>query len=310
MLRAFLLYLSRAQWAKSMTTNFGFARRTARRFVAGETLDEGIEAVRVLNSKGIKATLDHLGENVTNLEEATRAADDYVELLERIASSGIDSSISVKLTQLGLDLGDEPALENMKRILAKAVECGTFVCIDMESSDYTERTLRIYRTLRDEYGYKDLRTVIQAYLYRSEDDMRALAEEGAHIRLCKGAYKEPPDIAFPRKADVDANYLKLAKIFLNRQAIEKGARLAVATHDEKIIRQIEAHVHEQGIKPDEFEFQMLHGIRTDLQESLAREGYQVRIYVPYGDEWYPYFMRRLAERPANLWFFASNFFRR
>jgi proline dehydrogenase len=198
----------------------------------------------------------------------------------------------------------------MRRILQKAKETANHVTIDMESADYTDTTLRIYRTLRHEYGFDNVGIVIQAYLYRSEADMLALADEGAFVRLCKGAYKEPPEVAFPDKADVDANYAHLLQLFLNPSACSTGAYLGIATHDEKMIAAAKTHLKAHDIAHDCFEFQMLYGIRGKLQEQLRDDGYKMRVYVPYGTQWYPYFMRRLAERPANIWFFVSNFFRR
>ncbi len=313
MLRPLFLYLSRNDLARRFVMGFPLARRASLRFVAGETLDDAMAAVRAFQARGIHATMDHLGENVYNEADTRRAADEYVELLERIHQEGGWNGhiphCSVKLTQLGLDIGPDLAEENLERVVAKAQEIGTFVRIDMESSDYTDATLEIYRRLRSRYD--NLGVVIQAYLYRSERDVRQLIEEGiANIRLCKGAYKEPPTIAFPKKADVNTNFVNLMELLLSREALEKGAYLAVATHDEKMIAATRAWEAAHQVPRDRFEFQMLHGIRRDLQEKLAAEGYTVRIYIPYGTEWYPYFMRRLAERPANVWFIVSNLFRR
>jgi proline dehydrogenase len=214
----------------------------------------------------------------------------------------------MKLTALGLDLGAELCRANVARVLAKAKEIGTLVTIDMESTEYTDRTLAIFRDLRREY--QNVGIVIQSYLYRSEADVAALCQEGAHVRLCKGAYQEPPVHAFPQKADVDASYVRLMKMLLSREARAHKTFGAIATHDVKMIEATRRYAQEQLVPRDEFEFQMLHGIRRDLQKELAADGYGMRVYVPYGTEWYPYFMRRLAERPANIWFIASNFFRR
>jgi len=288
--------------------NWGVARRAARRFVAGETIDDALAAIRELNAQGITATLDHLGENVETREDAARATDDYLKVLDAIGQAGLTSHVSVKLTALGLDLGDDLCRENVARILAKAKEVGTRVRIDMESTEYTDRTLAIYRRLRAEYD--NVGIVIQSYLYRSEADIAALCEEGAHVRLCKGAYKEPPTRAFPKKADVDASYVRLMKMLLSAPARAKGTRAALATHDPKMIDAARQYAEEEMVPRDEFEFQMLHGIRRDLQQQLVADGYAVRVYVPYGTEWYPYFMRRLAERPANVWFIVSNFFKK
>jgi proline dehydrogenase len=310
MLRSFFLYLSASTAARKTLMSLPFATRFARRFVAGETLDDAIRVIRTLNGKGILATLDHLGENVHTEADANRATRDYLDLLVRIAATGVNSNASLKLTQLGLDVGEEVCVENMRRILQLAQEHGNFIRIDMEGSPYTERTLRIYRTLRDEHNFKNVGVVIQAYLFRSEQDMRELATEGANIRLCKGAYKESPEIAFPDKADVDKNYVQLMQIFLDESARTNGAYIALATHDENMIAATQEFAAKHGIAKEQIEFQMLYGIRPQRQEQLAREGYKMRVYVPYGSEWYPYFMRRLAERPANVWFILRNVFAR
>jgi proline dehydrogenase len=287
--------------------------------VAGDRLEEAIAAIQRLNQKGLYATLDHLGENVTKPEEARRAADDYITLMGRICEAGVKSNASLKLTQLGLALDYDLCLDNIRRIVRKAAECGLFIRIDMEDSSTVDRTIRLYRTLRSE-GLQNVGLVIQAYLYRSEKDVRDLLAEGARFRLCKGAYKEPAEVAFPRKSDVDANYDKLASMMIDA-ALAAGSLPAsddglmppvtgIATHDERRVRFAQEHAKKVGLPKRALEFQMLYGIRSDLQTSLAAEGYPVRIYVPYGTEWYPYFVRRLAERPANVWFFISNFFRR
>jgi proline dehydrogenase len=319
MLRAILLYLSKAPWARRLVTGWKFARRAASRFVAGERLEEAIAAIQRLNQKGLYATLDHLGENVTKPEEARRAADDYLTLMGRICEAGVKSNASLKLTQLGLALDYDLCLDNIRRIVRKAAECGLFIRIDMEDSSTVDRTIQLYRTLRSE-GLQNVGLVIQAYLYRSEKDVRDLLAEGARFRLCKGAYKEPAEVAFPRKSDVDANYDKLASMMID-SALATGSLPAsddgrmppvtgIATHDERRVRLAQEYAKKVGLPKRALEFQMLYGIRSDLQTSLAAEGYPVRIYVPYGTEWYPYFVRRLAERPANVWFFISNFFRR
>jgi proline dehydrogenase len=310
MLRSFFLYLSEANWAKDFVMRNGLTRRSARRFVAGDTLDEAIEVCRRLNSQGLEVTLDHLGESVTDEAGARQAADAYLEMLAAIQRSGVRATASLKLTQLGLDISEGLCLDNMRRILECAQETGNHITIDMESTDHTDATLRVYRTLRDAHGFANLGTVIQAYLYRSEDDMRALAQEGAFIRLCKGAYKEPPELAFPDKADVDAHFDHLVQLFLTPAACATGAYLGIATHDEKMIAAANEHIRAHNIPYDCFEFQMLYGIRSRLQEQLRDDGYKVRIYVGYGTEWYPFYMRRLAERPANLWFIMSHLLRR
>jgi len=307
-MRSFLLWLSQNKVVRSMTTKLGFVRRAVRRFVAGETIDDAINVIRELNAQGIVATLDHLGENVETQDDARRATDDYLKVLDAVGTSSVQSHVSVKLTALGLDLGDDFCRANVACILAKAKAIGAFVRIDMESAEYTDRTLAIYRRLHQEFD--NVGIVIQSYLYRSEADIAALCQEGAKVRLCKGAYKEPPMKAFPKKADVDASYVRLMKMLLSAEARAKGARGAIATHDPKMIEATRRYAAEQMVPRDEFEFQMLHGIRRDLQHELAADGYAMRVYVPYGTEWYPYFVRRLAERPANLWFVMINFFRK
>lgn len=305
-LRSLLLYLSTAPWARELISEFPIAKQVAARFVAGETLDDAMRVTKELNAREMKVTLDLLGESVTNPAEAQAARDEILHLLDRIQQEQVDANVSVKLSQLGLKLNRQLTLDNMRAILQRAQQYGNRVRIDMEDSSVTEETLNIYRTLRDDYSLPNTGVVIQSYLYRSEEDVRHLVEEGAWVRLCKGAYKEPADVAFAHKADTDANYVLLMQMMLNEEARKKGVMLGVATHDEKMIEATKRHVAEIGFPKDAFEFQMLYGVRRDLQEQLVQEGYQVRIYVPYGTAWYPYFMRRLAERPANLWFFLSN----
>lgn len=308
MFRSALLYLSQANWAKSLIMNVGPARRGAERFVAGETLPEAIEVTRRLNDDGLEVALDHLGESVTDEQGAVQATQAYLDLLDAIASNGVRATASLKLTQLGLDISEQLCLDNMRRILERAKAINNHITIDMESSDYTDSTLRVYRTLRRDFS--NVGTVIQAYLYRSEDDMRALAAEGAFVRLCKGAYKEPADRAFPKKAAVDANFVRLTELFLSEEARAAGAFLAIATHDEKMIAAAKAYIRAHNVPYDSFEFQMLYGVRPNLQAQLRDDGFTVRVYAGYGTEWYPFYMRRLAERPANVWFIVSNFFRR
>ena len=247
-------------------------------------------------------SLDHLGENVVTREDAARARASYTEALDRIAAEGVEGNVSLKLTHLGLDLGGEFCAEQLRMVTSRANELGNFVRVDMESSAYTDRTLRMVKQSRAETSA--VGTVIQAYLYRSEEDIRDLLGIGCRIRLVKGAYKEPSRIAFPNKKDVDANFIKLMKILISSETYN-----ALATHDPKMIDAATQFAAEQNISKDKFEFQMLYGIRTDLQSSLVRQGYRVRVYIPFGQDWFPYFMRRLAERPANLIFFAKNFFR-
>jgi proline dehydrogenase len=309
-LRHLLIYLSHATWARDMVSSLPLAKKVASRFVAGETIDEAMQTARQLNSQGISITLDYLGESVTQAHEAIASRNEIIRLLDRIAQTGVEANVSVKLSQLGLKIDKELALDNMRRILERARHHGNKVRIDMEESSLVDTTLDVYRTLRFADGFENVGAVIQAYLHRSEEDVRQLINEGAWIRLCKGAYAEPPHVAFPVKADTDANYMKLTKMMLSQEARDKGVHLAVATHDQKIVQATIDFAQEQGIPAQAYEFQMLYGIRRELQDWLVQRGYRVRTYVPYGTAWYPYFVRRLAERPANLWFFVSNFMRR
>lgn len=279
--------------------NNSVSRRVARRFVAGETLDDAIEAAREVNRTKRSASLDLLGENVSDEAGARRAAAGYLAIFDRIAREKLDANVSLKLTQLGLDLGEPLCQELLETITAHAAELGNFVRIDMEGSAYTERTVGISRRVRAKYP--NVGTVMQAYLHRAEQDVKDLLSLGCRLRLCKGAYKEPPEIAFPKKEDVDANYVKLMKLLL-----PSGIYHGIATHDPAMIQATKEFVAEKEIGREQFEFQMLYGIRTDLQEQLVREGYRLRVYIPFGTDWFPYFMRRLAERPANLFFFLRN----
>ncbi len=318
MLRAILLYFSGAAWARKIVMNWGFAQRMASRFIAGETLDDALDAVRRLNKDGLYATLDHLGENVTNAEEAISATDAYIEIVEKLDEAGVKSNCSLKLTQLGLALDYDLCLGNMRCIALRAAEFGTLVRIDMEDSSTVDRTLQIYNTLREE-GLTNIGVVIQSYLYRSEEDVEALLVHGTRIRLCKGAYNEPAEVAYPRKSDVDDNFDRITAMLIEA-AKEHGSEPAspdgkvppipaIGTHDPKRIEFARDQAERVGLPKAALEFQMLHGIGSDLQLELAEQGYPVRIYVPYGTEWYPYFMRRLAERPANLWFFLRSYVR-
>jgi proline dehydrogenase len=278
------------------------SRKLTRRFVAGETLEDELAVCAQLQSEGMFSSLDHLGENVTSLDEAAASRDFYLEALEQIGARGLTSTISVKLTQMGLDFSEDACLENVRALVRRAKAADTRIEIDMESTAYTGRTLKIVEQLADECGC--IRAVIQAYLFRSAADIDRLNQLGIPVRLCKGAYHEPHDAAFADKKDVDRNYLKLMKTLLDR-----GVYPAIATHDEDIQNEAQRYRRERGIGADKFEFQMLYGIRRDLQRRLAGEGYRVRVYVPYGTAWYPYFMRRLAERPANAMFLMRNFFK-
>jgi proline dehydrogenase len=298
-MRALLLYLSESKRLAPLIMRNSVSRRVARRFVAGETLDDAIEAAREVNRAGQSASLDLLGENVSDEAGARRAADGYLEMFNRIAREKLDANVSLKLTQLGLDLSEELCQELIEKIVAHASALGSFVRIDMEGSAYTQRTVEITKRVRAKHTA--VGTVMQAYLYRAEQDVKDLLAIGCRMRLCKGAYKEPPEIAFPKKEEVDANYVKLMKLLL-----PSGIYHGIATHDPAMIRATKEFAREKNIAPGQFEFQMLYGIRTDLQKRLVREGYRLRIYIPFGTDWFPYFMRRLAERPANLVFFLRN----
>lgn len=318
MLRSFFIYLSKASWAQKLITGWGFAWRTASRFVAGTNLADALRVVRELNAKGINATLDHLGEHTSTPEEAQQAAEDIFATLDAIgAEPGLRSNVSIKLTQVGMGLDESLCAENLERILSRAKAANTFIRVDMEDTPYTDKTINLHYSMREK-GYENHGMVIQAYLFRSEADTRRLLQDGVRIRNVKGAYNEPPDKAFPKKADVDANFDLITKIMLDASLAQKSnlsgdGRVppipAIATHDEKRILFAKNYAGKIGLPKTGLEFQMLYGIRRDLQESLAKEGYPVRVYVPFGTHWYPYFMRRLAERPANIWFFISNFFK-
>lgn len=307
LMRNFFLSLSRSERLRRVATGFGPARAMAHRWVAGETLEEALEGVRVLNRDGILATLDHLGENVTSEHEARDATTEIIDLVEGIAAHDLRSGVSVKLTQLGLDLGPALAAENLERIVARAAEVDRFVRIDMEGYDYLQTTLDLFDGLWPRY--QNVGLVIQSYLYRSADDVALLIDMGVSVRLVKGAYDEPPEVAFPDKADTDANYVRLMEQLFSDKAQANGVFPAIATHDEHLITWAREHARERQISPERFEFQMLYGIRPGLQHQLVADGYRVRAYVPYGRQWFPYFMRRLAERPANVVFLARNMFR-
>jgi proline dehydrogenase len=302
MLKEPLLYLARQESVRQFVVSNAATRRVARRFVAGETLDDAIGVTRRLNARHISVSLDHLGENVADAREAEAAATDYIQILERIEAEGLEANISVKLTALGLDIGLELARANLARVLCRAAELGIFVRVDMEGSAYTQRTLDLVTELRREYP--NVGTVLQAMLYRTPRDLDHLNERHIRVRLVKGAYLEPPSLAYPKKADVDEAYRHLMP-----RLLEFGAYPAIATHDEEMIDEAVRFADEKGIARARFEFQMLYGIRRDLQDQLAQEQYNVRVYVPYGTQWYPYLTRRMAERPANLVFVASNMLR-
>jgi proline dehydrogenase len=301
-LRSLFLFLSRQRHLRAWVETSSVARGLSARFVAGETLDDALRVGRQINSEGITLTVDHLGESVTSLKEAAGARDIYVQTLAAIHQNSIRGNVSLKLTQFGLDLSEAQCRANVAMLVADAARLGSFVRVDMEGSAYTERTLRLVEDLHAESGA--VGTVIQSYLYRSRKDVERLCARRIRIRLCKGAYLEHGDVAFPRKTDVDRNYVELMQLLL-----DEGEYPAIATHDERIIEQTKAYAARRAIAPNRFEFQMLYGIRRDLQRRLVSEGYSLRLYVPFGKAWYPYFMRRLAERPANVFFLARHMFR-
>ncbi len=304
-LRSLFLALSRSDTMRRWMGHFGPARRMARRFIAGETLDEAVDVARQLQAQGIMTALDHLGENVATPEDAERATCEYQALLQRIAAEGLPATISVKLTHIGLDFGEEFCCDRLRSIAETARSLSNTVEVDIEGSDYTQATLAVFHHVLDDYN--NLRLALQAYLFRTEADLEQLIERGSSVRLCKGAYDEPPAIAWKEKADVDASYARLMDMALGERAQATGFYPALGTHDHNLIVRAELEAARRGIARDRFEFQMLHGIRRDWQQRLARDGYRVRIYVPYGTQWYPYFMRRLAERPANVLFIARAF---
>jgi proline dehydrogenase len=298
-LRDTLLYLAQNDSLRNFVITNRATRGVSRRFVAGEVLDDAIEATRALNQRGMHVSLDHLGENVTHAEEARSATQDFITALDTIKKSSIDANISIKLTALGLDISQQLCEENVSRLLEHAHTYSIFVRIDMEGSAYTEQTVDI--VLRMHKQFEHVGTVIQSCLYSGKKDVEQLIAQGVRVRLVKGAYKEPKTIAMQEKADVDHNYVQLMMMLLLR-----GNYPAIATHDEAIINATCKYARDHGISKEAFEFQMLYGIRRDLQEKLVRQGYNMRIYVPYGSQWYPYLMRRMAERPANLVFVMSN----
>lgn len=319
MLRSLLIYLSKAAWAQRIVTSWGLAWKVASRFIAGTKVEDAIRVIRELNAKGINVTLDHLGEHTNTPEEASDATAAITGTLDSIKKSGLCANVSIKLTQIGLGLDETVCRQNLERILLRAREYANFVRIDMEDTPYTDQTIGLCQAMRKS-GFKNTGIALQSYLYRTEADARKLLADGTPIRLVKGAYQEPADKAFPKKADVDANFDLLTKIMMDA-ALEAGAPPlsaegcmppipAIGTHDVDRIAFAKHYADKIGLTKRAFEFQMLYGIRRDLQEQLVQEGYAVRVYVPFGTHWYPYFMRRLAERPANAWFFISNFFRR
>jgi len=302
MLRSTLLKLSESKGFAHWVTTNGSTRRMSHRFVAGETLEEAIQATRQCNDAGMMVSLDYLGENVATTADAQKARDTYFGIFDRIAKEKLAANVSCKLTQLGLDLSVEFCEGLVLSIAERAASYDSFLRIDMESSVYTQRTVELVKRVRAQTPC--VGTVIQSYLYRSESDVKDLLSYGCRIRLCKGAYQESAEVAYPGKRDVDANFVNLMRTLL-----PSGFYHGIATHDPHMIAETIRWAAEKKISKDDFEFQMLYGVRTDLQRQLVRDGYRVRIYVPFGQEWFPYFMRRLAERPANLGFFVRNFLR-
>jgi len=307
MLKHLVLTAANVPAVHHFVTDTAFGRQMASRFVAGDSLDQAMPSVADLNARGIHVSLDHLGENTSNAEEAAKTAADYVIILERIAAEGADANISIKLTALGLDIGEDVCLRNVRRVLARASALNIFVRVDMEGADYTEATLRLVHLLHREFAGQStvmggvVGTVIQSMLYRSAEDVTGLVADGIRVRLVKGAYRESSSVAFPNKFDVDEHYRQIMRALL-----AEGVYPAIATHDEGMIAEARRFAREHAIDPTRFEFQMLYGIRRDLQERLVSDGYQVRVYVPYGTQWYPYLSRRMAERPANLMFVLNN----
>lgn len=303
MLRSFFISMSRNKGFRQFSERSAVGKKLSSRFVAGMTVEAALQAAAQMNAEGIAVSLDSLGESVTEVAQAHGSAAIYHEVLDKIQARGLDANVSVKLTQIGMDLDPELAESIVRGMLVHAEEAGTFVRLDMEGSEYTEATLQMTERLNQRWpGH--VGTVLQAYLYRTADDARRLVDQGIRIRLCKGAYKEPGTIAFPDKGDVDQNYTDLMLYLAS-----SGVFCGMATHDEAIINTMRRFCEEHALPKQMFEFQMLFGVRRDLQRKLAAEGYGVRVYIPFGPEWYPYFMRRLAERPANVLFLAKNFFK-
>src|SRR5712691_6517567 len=302
--RSALIYLSQQEGLKEFASRFRPFKKLTTRFVAGETIDEAVEAIKLINADGCTASFDHLNESVTGQAEAEAEVREYLQILEQIDATGIRSNVSIKLTQFGLEIDPELAYRNARRVVEDAARRGNFVRVDMEGSKVTQATIDLFKRLRAEFGLNDVGIVVQSYLYRTMDDVRDLLKIPARIRICKGAYNEPPDVAYPDKKDVDNNYIRVMQLLPS-----SGVYHGIATHDPKMIDATIDFAQREGIGKDAFEFQMLYGIRRDLQDQLARNGYRMRIYVPYGKHWYPYFMRRLAERPANIWFVMKNLFK-
>jgi proline dehydrogenase len=299
--RSTLLFLSRQERLKDFATTFKPFKKITARFVAGEDIAEAVLAIKQLNAIGCTASFDHLNEGVSRMEETRQEVVEYKNILAKIDASGIQSNVSIKLTQFGLDIDPELTYRNARAVVEEAAKRGNFVRVDMEGSNVTQVTIDIFKRLRSEFGVDHVGIVLQSYLRRTYEDVKELLKIPARIRICKGAYNEGPDDAFPDKKDVDDNYVRVMKLLLS-----SGTYHGIATHDPRMIEATIDHAQKEGIGKDAFEFQMLYGVRRDLQEQLARDGYNMRVYVPYGKHWYPYFMRRLAERPANIWFIVKN----
>lgn len=305
MLRATFIALSESRSLRSFAERTALGQRLSRRFVAGLTVDDALRAARAMNELGLGVSVDNLGENVTNASEARHSAQLYHQMLDQMASQELNANVSVKLTHMGLDVDEGMAYEITSGLVQHAARIGNFVRVDMEGSAYTQRTLDFVRRLHREPEYAGhVGAVIQSYLHRSEKDVEQLVAGDIRIRLCKGAYKEPPEIAFEKKSDVDGNYVKLMKVLL-----KSGIYHGIATHDENMIRATIEYARRENVPASAFEFQMLYGVRRDLQQKLVKEGWRCRVYIPFGTEWYPYLMRRLAERPANAIFILKNLFR-
>jgi proline dehydrogenase len=302
--KSVLIYLSRKEGLKEFAARFKLFKKLTTRFVAGENIDEAVAAIRELNAEGCTASFDHLQESVANPAEAEAEVKEYLEILARIDETGIKSNVSIKLTQFGLELDPELAYKNARVIVADAARRGNFVRVDMEASTVTQVTIDIFKRLRAEFGLNQVGIVLQSCLRRTLDDAAELVKLPARIRICKGAYLEPPEVAFPEKKDTDENYIRVMQLLLS-----SGIYNGIATHDPKMIEATIQYAQREGIGKEAFEFQMLYGVRRDLQRQLAKDGYNMRVYVPYGKHWYPYFMRRLAERPANIWFVLKNLFK-
>ena len=296
-----LIWLSRQEGLKDFATRIGYFKRLTTRFVAGDNIDETISYIRQINAENCTASFDHLNEAVGSAGEAEQEVAEYLNILAKIDEQRVHSNVSIKLTQFGLGLDPELAYQNARRVVAEAHRRGNFVRVDMEDSAVTQVTIDIFKRLRSEFDLNTVGIVLQSYLYRTYEDAQELLKLPARIRICKGAYNEPPEVAFPAKKDVDANYVKVMQLLLG-----SGIYHGIATHDPKMVDATINFATREGIGKEKFEFQMLYGIRRDLQRQLARDGFNVRIYVPYGKHWYPYFMRRLAERPANIWFVLKN----